>query len=108
MDLNYIKSFDTLSEAIKALQSEGYTTDFNLNEECIECKESQIRLNPEDFDIDAYYRFEGMSNTDDNSILYAISSKSGMKGLLVDAYGVYSNALSDAMIKKLTVKHEHI
>ncbi len=46
-----------------------------------------------------------MSSTDDNSILYAISSKEGIKGLLVDAYGMYSESLNEEMIQKLTIKH---
>ena len=59
----------------------------------------------EDFEVDEFYRFEGMSSTDDNSILYAISSKNGIKGLLVDAYGVYSENLNEKMIQKLKMKH---
>ena len=47
------------------------------------------------------HRFEGMSSTDDNSILYAISSKDGIKGTLVDAYGVYAQNISEEMRKKL-------
>jgi hypothetical protein len=42
-----------------------------------------------------------MSSTDDNSVLYAIHSKKGIKGLLVDAYGVYAENISEAMRKKL-------
>ena len=57
--------------------------------------------NSEDFDVDETHRFEGMSSTDDNSVLYAISSKDGIKGLLVDAYGVYAENISEAMRKKL-------
>jgi hypothetical protein len=34
--------------------------------------------------------------------VYAIESKSGKKGVLVNAFGVYSEPLSDEMIKKLS------
>ena len=61
----------------------------------------KIEIRPEDFKVDKIYRFEGMSSTDDNSILYAISSKKELKGLLVDAYGVYAENISEAMRKKL-------
>ncbi|WP_291368134.1 hypothetical protein [Cyclobacterium sp.] len=44
-----------------------------------------------------------MRNPDDNSIPYAIESTNGLKGVLVDAFGFYSEALSEAMIKKLVV-----
>jgi hypothetical protein len=36
-------------------------------------------------------------------VLYAVSSSSGTKGLLVDAYGVYAESISTDMIKKLQI-----
>jgi len=60
-------------------------------------------LHPEDFEVDAFYQFEGMSSPDDNSIVYAISGKNGIKGILVDAYRVYSSSLSGAMDQKLNM-----
>ncbi|QED37134.1 phosphoribosylpyrophosphate synthetase [Antarcticibacterium arcticum] len=92
---------DTLSEAISNLQKRGYTYDFNLKPECLECASLKIEIHPEDFEVDEIHRFEGMSSTDDNSVLYAISSKNGLKGLLVDAYGVYAENISEKMRRKL-------
>jgi hypothetical protein len=69
----------------------------------VECKSLNIQLYPEDFVIDKFYRFEGASNPDDSAIVYAISSKDGLKGTLVDAYGVYSDTLTNDMIKKLKI-----
>ena len=96
-----MKNYDTLSEAINDLQTNEYPYDFNLKPECLECASLKIEIRPEDFNVDKIYRFEGMSSTDDNSILYAISSKKELKGLLVDAYGVYAENISEAMRKKL-------
>ena len=96
-----MKNYDTLSEAINDLQTNESPYDFNLKPECLECASLKIEIRPEDFNVDKIYRFEGMSSTDDNSILYAISSKKELKGLLVDAYGVYAENISEAMRKKL-------
>ncbi len=96
-----MNNYDTLSEAINDLQQRGYTYDFNLKPECMQCASLNIEIQPEDFKVDETYRFEGMSSTDDNSILYAISSKNRIKGLLVDSYGVYAENISEAMRKKL-------
>ncbi|WP_445955762.1 phosphoribosylpyrophosphate synthetase [Yeosuana sp.] len=96
-----MKNYDTLSEAINDLQANGYTYDFNLKSKCLECASLKLELDPEDFEVDETFRFESMSSTDDNSVLYAISSKNGIKGLLVDAYGVYAENISEAMRKKL-------
>jgi hypothetical protein len=100
-----MKSYSTLSEAINDLKKRGYKEDFNLHPECVECTALNLQWHPEKFSVDEYHRFEGMSNPDDNSIVFAISSDDGVKGTLVDAYGVYSENLNDAMVRKLTVKH---
>ena len=96
-----MKNYDTLSEAINDLQSNEYPYDFNLTPQCLKCASLKLEIRPEDFKVDKTYRFEGMSSTDDNSILYAISSKDGLKGLLVDAYGMYAENISEAMRKRL-------
>ena len=99
-----MKNYRTLSEATNDLKKRGYNEDLNLKATCIECPAHDLQLNPEDFRIDEFYRFEGMSNPSDNSIVYAISSEAGIKGVLVDAYGVYAENLNDAMIKKLRIQ----
>jgi len=96
-----MKTEDTLSETMNRLIAKGYTYDFNLCLGHIECNSLKLKLHPEDFEVDEMHRFEGMSSTDDNSVLYAIQSKRGVKGLLVDAYGVYAANISEAMRKKL-------
>lgn len=98
-----MRNYKSLSEATNDLKPRGYQADLNLNANCFECASHSLQLYPEDFIIDEFYRFEGMSNPSDNSIVYAISSESGVKGVLVDAYGVYSENLNDAMIKKLRI-----
>ncbi len=95
--------FDTLSEAIKNLQSRGYDLDFNLTENHLQCKKIDVKFLPKDFKIDEFHRFEGMTNPGDMSILYAISTKDGSKGTLVDAYGAYSDPLSTEMIQKMRI-----
>lgn len=95
--------FNSLSEATNGLKARGYVNDFNLKVDCVECPALQLQLRPEHFTIDEFHRFEGMSSTDDNSIVFAITSDKGVKGVLVDAYGVYASNLNDKMIKKLAI-----
>ncbi|MEO6167519.1 MAG: phosphoribosylpyrophosphate synthetase [Chitinophagales bacterium] len=100
------ESYGTLSETINALKKEGYTIDFNINEEHLACHQADMILSPDDFEIDKVYRFEGESNPDDESILYAISSpKFGTKGLLVNGYGISSDEISNTLIQKLKTHH---
>jgi hypothetical protein len=98
-----MKIFDTLTEAINDLRKRGYVHDFNLHTEWLECQSLNLQLKPADFHVDEVHRFEGLNNPDDSTILFAIQSPDGIKGILVDAYGVYSEALSSEMIKRLTI-----
>ncbi|HET7360736.1 MAG TPA: phosphoribosylpyrophosphate synthetase [Salinimicrobium sp.] len=97
----------TLSEVINRLRTEdGYSEDFNLLDEHIELKSVRERFNPDEFHVDEVYRFEGISNPDDNSILYAIHTNSGRKGVLVDGYGISGGQVSEEMMKKLDLKED--
>ncbi|MEE3999272.1 phosphoribosylpyrophosphate synthetase [Tenacibaculum sp. FZY0031] len=98
-------TYDTLSEALKDLQKRGFTLDFNLKEKEIESKNTKEIFPPDFFEIVEVYRFEGMSSAGDNSVVYAIQTQTGGKGVLVDAYGVYANSLSPKMIQKLKIVH---
>lgn len=99
---NLNESFGTLSETINGLAKLGYSHDFNIHEECIVCRQTNVTLSPDDFQIDKIYRFEGTSDPDYQSILYAISSeKFAVKGLLVNGYGISSDDVTSTLIEKL-------
>jgi len=92
-------SYDTVSQAVNGLKERGYTLDFNLKSNSLECHGQ--KFNPKDFEITEFHRFEGSSDPGDEAIVYAIESKNGMKGVLVNAFGVYSEPIGDEMMKKL-------
>lgn len=100
-----MKDYGTLSQAINKLKlEEGYEHDFNLLDEKIEIKAKNETFGVEEFEVDKVLRFEGMSNPDDNAILYAITTSNNRKGVLVDAYGAYSGQVSQALMDKLDLK----
>ena len=95
----------TLSEVINALQKEGYTTDFNLKSNSLECHGNALQLHPGEFVVDKHYRFEGPSDPADEAIAYAISStKHNIKGILVNGYGTSSDQLTEEMVSALKQK----
>jgi hypothetical protein len=98
--------YDTLSEALTDLKRRGYKEDFNLKHTCVECKSLGLYLEPDSFTVEEFYRFEGASNPDDNSIVFAIASNDGLKGTLIDAYGAYAESLTPDMIKKLKMQEQ--
>lgn len=97
--------YNTLSEGIDILRKEGYTEDFNLKQNCLECCNGEYSIFHDEFKIDKVYRYEGDSNPDDEAILYAISSdKYKLKGVLVNGYGISSDDVTDEMLAKLKVR----
>lgn len=103
------ESFGTLSETINGLIQLGYNHDFNISEDCIVCHQANVTLSPSDFQIDKVYRFEGESNPEDQSILYAISSlKFKVKGVLVNGYGISSDEATSKIIEKLETHHHQM
>lgn len=95
----------TLLEVINKLKEGGYTEDFNLKESGLDGPGNLIRVYPEEFVVDRHYRFEGISNPDDEAVVYAISSlKFKVKGTLVNGYGISSDAATDELLKALKVK----
>ncbi len=99
-------SYSSLSVAIQDLQKKGFTEDFNLVAEGIESKNLKKKWKAGELEVIKFYRFEGMSDPGDNTILYLIETKSGLRGLLVDAYGADQSVVSSAMIQKLKMHHD--
>ncbi len=98
-----MENYDNLVEGLNDLKKQGYVEDFNQKENCLECRNGQYMVFHNEFEIDKWFRIEGDdSSPNDSSILYAISSdKYGLKGTMVNAYGVYSNRIADEMLSKL-------
>jgi hypothetical protein len=46
-------------------------------------------------------RFEGISDPDDMAIVYALEARSGIRGTLVDAFGVYSDPRVGALMRQV-------
>tara|TARA_R110002124_G_scaffold191438_4_gene358831 strand:+ start:152 stop:532 length:381 start_codon:yes stop_codon:yes gene_type:complete len=98
---------DTLLARLNQLKADGYMFDFNLTAHALEVMQEdgiKIVLPPTEFNIVDFYRFEGMTNPSDSSILYVIESNSGLKGTMVSGYGVYADEMSNEMIQKLDTR----
>lgn len=98
------KNYSTMLEAVNGLRERGFTYDYDFENACLYCKLISEKFKPEDLKITEYYRFEGMSDPDDNTIVYAIESKKGHKGILIDAYGAYADEHKAAFLKDIEVE----
>ncbi len=98
-------TYDTVSQAVNGLKERGYSIDFNLEYDCIVCHKTPVSLLPNEFEITEVYRFEGNTDPADEAVVYAIESKHGQKGVLVNGFGPSADSISSDMIQKLTVRH---
>jgi len=92
------------SQVMKKLNEDGYTSNFRITEEGLECQETQKKYKPSDLVVVNFFRFEGASDPDDNSILYAIEASDGTKGSIIDAYGAYSDPLVEKFMKQVRIE----
>lgn len=80
-------SYNTLAEATQQLQKRGYTENFTIGRPGELRSQDGKAFKESDVTLDEFHRFEGMTNPSDSSIIYALSTKSGVKGTVIDAYG---------------------
>jgi hypothetical protein len=80
---------NTISQKIQDLKSIGFSADFFFENGKLQTEDKSFEI--EDIKDIKEYRFEGKSNPDDLSILYQISTKSGVKGTIADGFGPSAN-----------------
>ena len=94
----------TLASAIDDLARRGFTESLAVvGNELLTTKMQKI-FRPDEVVIREYRRFEGVSDPDDMSIVYAIETDGGIRGTLVDAYGVYADPAVSAFLSKVPVR----
>ncbi|HYB42610.1 MAG TPA: hypothetical protein VEL75_12605 [Candidatus Methylomirabilis sp.] len=54
--------------------------------------------------IREFHRFEGISDPDDMAIVYAVESRSGVKGTLADAFGVYADPAIGRVVEAIPIR----
>src|SRR5947209_7979115 len=90
-----------MDKCMKQLEEKGYTDQFKAEKGRLINLSTNKKYKAKDVKAVNFYRFEGISNPDDMSILYAIETCDGTKGTLTDAYGRYSDEDTGAFMKKV-------
>ncbi|HEY8782561.1 MAG TPA: phosphoribosylpyrophosphate synthetase [Mucilaginibacter sp.] len=100
-----MNTYNNLVEATNDLMKRGYTENLSLEGDTVDDKDKSIQMAADDFEIDEFYRFEGVSDPSDMSIVYAVNSpKYNIKGILINAFGAYADNSASAIEAKL---HHH-
>lgn len=81
----------TLTYCTTKAVEHGYKENFQAVKEGLQSLETSRIYKAEQIHIMNFYRFEGITDPGDMSVLYVIQTDDGAKGTLVDAYGTYSD-----------------
>jgi hypothetical protein len=88
----------TLAGTLDDLERRGFTEHFKPSAGGLRGLHSGKLFGAEQLVIAEYYRFEGVSDPDDMAILYALETRTGLRGTLTDAFGAYADpAVADFM-----------
>lgn len=108
-----IPHMKSLSLLLNKMVLDGYDDDFKISDSAgLRSLKTDKIYKPEEINIVNFFRFEGQSDPNDNTIMYVIETNDGLKGTIVDAYGPYADRkLSEFMqqvesIFKKTTKSE--
>lgn len=93
-----------MTEAVRSLKARGFTADFEYVEGAFRVLGSERVFRGNELSIVEHHRFEGVSDPDDMSVVYAIEASDGMRGTIVDAFGVYANPKLGAALQRIAMK----
>lgn len=85
------KPYATLTDALDGLRQRGFTTSFDVVDGRLKSQQTGRLYAPEVIRIVEHHRYEGASNPDDMSVVYAIETIGDERGVVVDAFGTYGN-----------------
>ena len=89
----------TSSEAIAQLQAQGYTGNwFATDDHLLRCSECGEDADPALVTIEHTLRFEGQSDPDDETFVFALSEPGGRRGVYSAQYGAATSSADAAVI----------
>ena len=102
-----LKTYSGMTEAMEDLRSRGFTANFEFLDRTFRDLESGKTFTADQLTIVEHYRFEGASDPEDMSVVYAIESHDGTRGIIADAFGTYANPDLGAFLNKVRL-HEDV
>lgn len=88
----------TMVKVEARLNSDGFTEDFRVSEGRLCLLNSDKTYEAEEVRIVNFFRFEGETDPDDMSILYAIECNDGTKGTISNSYGPMADSEVDSFL----------
>ena len=93
--------YKDLADAVESFKEKGYTNIFGLENDCITCDSLEKEFTPDDLKIVESHSFGQGTDPGSESSVHAITTESGVKGLLIISYGMYVDPSKAAVIDRL-------
>ncbi|CAM4084747.1 hypothetical protein [Zobellia nedashkovskayae] len=94
-------------DAIDEFEKKGYTARYRYENDVLINPETHKYYKPVDITIVKEFRYEGMSDPDDLSILYIIETDDGSKGTFLMAYGPSADTDTAMFFKNVPDENYH-
>ncbi len=92
-----------MEKCLRKLEAQGFTDHYKVEKTKLLDITNDKKYKAKDVKAVNFYRFEGISDPEDMSILYAIETSDGRKGTLVDSYGLYADDDTSAFMQEVEV-----
>jgi hypothetical protein len=100
------KRYTNMVEAIEELTKRGFTANFEFLDQTFRDVDSGRTFKSDELTIVEHHRFEGASDPDDMSVVYAIESDDGLKGIVADAFGLYADPDLGGFLERVKIREE--
>ncbi|MFC5272289.1 hypothetical protein [Adhaeribacter terreus] len=92
----------SMVNVLESVKANGYVVDFRVTEQGeLRALDHSETFLPADVQIVDFYRFEHDTNPGDMAILYVLETSNGLKGTISDAYGTYSDSITEDFMKQV-------
>jgi hypothetical protein len=95
----YKEEEKTMVSVMAKLNQAGYKDQFRISKGKLERLSDQKTWDANQVRIMDFYRFEGVTDPDDMSILYALECNDGTRGTISNSYGTYADTEVDEFMK---------
>lgn len=101
-----VNQYRSVFEAVEDLMSRGFATEFVATEKFLQAQNTGKSYSPGQIQIVEHHRFEGESDPDETSVVYAVVTTDETRGVVVDAYGTYASPAIGELLRGAAVADE--
>lgn len=99
-----VNQYGTVTEALNDLARRGFTANLEYLDGAFTAVDSGRSFKAEELTIVEHHRFEGETDPSDMAVVYAIESRDGTRGVVVDAFGVYANPRLGEFLHRVRIR----